>query len=234
MTTPHINAPAGAFADTVLLPGDPLRARHIAHTLFDDAEQVTDVRHMLGFTGRWRGRRVSVMGTGMGIPSCSIYATELAREYGVRRLVRVGTCGALRDDVNLGDVVVALGAGTDSAVNRLRCGGHDLGAAASWPLLHATVDALRDAKLPLHVGGVFSTDSFYHPDPALFPRLARLGVLAVEMEAAGLYGVAAECGAQALAVLSVSDHLPRGEHIDSAQRETGLDAMLRAVLDAVT
>lgn len=233
MTTPHINAPDGAFAETVLLPGDPLRARHIAQYLLESAEQVTDVRNMLGYTGRWRGRRVSVMGTGMGIPSCSIYATELVRHYGVRRLVRVGTCGALVDAVNLGDVVVALGAGTDAAVNRLRSGGHDLAALASWPLLRGVVESLERVRLPLHVGSVFSSDSFYHPDAGLFPRLARLGVLAVEMEAAGLYGVAAECGAQALAVLSVSDHLPRGEHMDSARRETGLDAMLRAVLDAV-
>jgi purine-nucleoside phosphorylase len=233
MTTPHINAPAGAFADTVLLPGDPLRARHIAQHLLEAATQVTDVRGMLGYTGTWRGRRVSVMGTGMGIPSCSIYATELVREYGVRRLVRVGTCGALVDAVSLGDVVVALGASTDASVNRLRCGGHDFAALASWPLLRTVVDALERARLPLHVGNVFSSDSFYHPDPTLFARLARLGVLAVEMEAAGLYGVAAEHGAQALAVLTVSDHLPRGQHMDSAQRETGLDAMLRAVLDAV-
>lgn len=234
MTTPHINAPAGAFADTVLLPGDPARARFIATHLLQDAEQVTDVRNMLGFTGSWHGQRVSVMGTGMGIPSCSIYATELVREYGVRRLVRVGTCGASATDVALGDIVVALGASTDSRVNRQRFGGHDLAALASFALVRAVADAATRAGRPLRIGNVFSTDMFYHPDPALFDLLDRHGVLGVEMEAAGLYGVAAELGVEAVAVLTVSDHLRSKQSMPPAQRETGLGAMLRIVLDAVT
>ena len=234
MTTPHINAPAGAFADTVLLPGDPARARFIATHLLQDAEQVTDVRNMLGFTGSWHGQRVSVMGTGMGIPSCSIYATELVREYGVRRLVRVGTCGASATDVALGDIVVALGASTDSRVNRQRFGGHDLAALASFALVRAVADAAIRAGKPLRIGNVFSTDMFYHPDPALFDLLDRHGVLGVEMEAAGLYGVAAELGVEAVAVLTVSDHLRSKQAMPPAQRETGLEAMLRIVLDAVT
>ena len=234
MTTPHINAPAGAFAETILLPGDPARARYIAAQLLEDATQVTDVRNMLGFTGTWRGQRVSVMGTGMGIPSCSIYATELVREYGVRRLVRVGTCGTTAADVGLGDIVVALGASTDSRVNRLRFGGNDLAALASYALVRAVDDAARAADRPLRIGNVFSTDLFYHPDPALFDLLDRHGVLGVEMEAAGLYGVAAELGVEAIAVMTVSDHLRSKQAMPPAQRETGLEAMLRIVLDAVT
>lgn len=234
MTTPHINAPAGAFAETVLLPGDPARARWIATELLEDAEQVTDVRNMLGFTGTWRGQRVSVMGTGMGIPSCSIYATELVREYGVRRLVRVGTCGTSASDVALGDIVVALGASTDSRVNRLRFGGHDLAALASYALVRAVDDAAREAGRPLRIGNVFSTDVFYHPDPALFDLLDRHGVLGVEMEAAGLYGVAAGLGVEAIAVMTVSDQIRNKQAMPPAQRETGLEAMLRIVLDAVT
>lgn len=234
MTTPHINAPAGAFADTVLLPGDPARARWIATQLLDDAEQVTDVRNMLGFTGTWRGQRVSVMGTGMGIPSCSIYATELVREYGVRRLVRVGTCGTSAADVALGDIVVALGASTDSRVNRLRFGGHDLAALASFALVSAVAGAASEAGRALRIGNVFSTDMFYHPDPALFDLLDRHGVLGVEMEAAGLYGVAAELGVEAVAVLTVSDQIRNKQAMPAEQRETGLEAMLRIVLDAVT
>jgi purine-nucleoside phosphorylase len=234
MSTPHINAAAGAFADTVLLPGDPVRARHIALHLLDAAEQVTDVRNMLGYTGFWRGQRISVMGSGMGIPSCAIYATELVREYGVKRLVRVGTCGATRADVQLGDVVLALGASTDSRVNRQRFGGHDLAALASYALLRQVADTAAAAGLALRIGNVFSSDLFYHPDPGLFDLLERLGVLGVEMEAAGLYGVAAELGVEALAVLAVSDHIVRGERMDTTQRETGLDAMLRVVLDALT
>ena len=234
MTTPHINAPAGAFAETVLLPGDPARARWIATELLEDAEQVTDVRNMLGFPGTWRGQRVSVMGTGMGIPSCSIYATELVREYGVRRLVRVGTCGTSASDVALGDIVVALGASTDSRVNRLRFGGHDLAALASYALVRAVDDAAREAGRPLRIGNVFSTDLFYHPDPALFDLLDRHGVLGVEMEAAGLYGVAAGLGVEAIAVMTVSDQISNKQAMPPAQRETGLEAMLRIVLDAVT
>jgi purine-nucleoside phosphorylase len=233
MSTPHIAAAPGAFAPTVLLPGDPARARHVAHTLLADAVEVTAVRNMLGYTGTWKGRRVSVMGTGMGIPSCSIYATELVREYGVRRLVRVGTCGAIADGLALGDLVLALGAGTDSNVNRQRFGGHDFAAIADFELARAVVDAAAAAGLPLRVGNVFSTDLFYHPQPDLVDLLARQGVLGIEMEAAGLYGLAAEHGVQALAVLAVSDHLRRGERMSPAQREAGLDAMFRLVLDAL-
>jgi len=231
MTTPHINALAGAFAETVLLPGDPARARHIAQTLLHDAEQVTDVRNMLGFSGTWRGQRVSVMGTGMGIPSCSIYASELIREYGVRRLIRVGTCGATRTDVQLGDIVIALGASTDSRVNRLRFGGHDFAALASYDLVRRVADSAAAADVDVRIGNVFSTDLFYHPETGLFDLLERYGVLGVEMEAAGLYGVAAELNVQAVAVLVVSDHMRRKEAMSPAQRETGLDAMVRLVLD---
>lgn len=233
MGTPHIDAAPGAFAGTVLLPGDPLRAKHVAEHLLDDAVQVTVVRNMLGYTGTWKGRRVSVMGAGMGIPSTSIYATELVREYGVRRLVRVGTCGGVADALRLGDVVVALGAGTDSNANRLRFGGHDLPASADFRLLRAVVDAADAVGLPLHVGNVFSTDLYHHPQPGLVDLLSRFGVLGIEMEAAGLYGLAAELGVQALAVLAVSDHLRREERMTPEQREAGLDAMLRLVLDAV-
>ena len=233
MTTPHINARAGAFAETVLLPGDPARARHIAQTLLQEAEQVTDVRNMLGFSGTWRGQRVSVMGTGMGIPSCSIYASELIGEYGVRRLVRVGTCGATRADVQLGDIVIALGASTDSRVNRLRFGGHDFAALASYDLVRRVADSAAAAGVEVRIGNVFSTDLFYHPEPELFDLLERYGVLGVEMEAAGLYGVAAELGAQAVAVLVVSDHIRRKEAMPPAQRETGLDVMVRLVLDSL-
>jgi purine-nucleoside phosphorylase len=187
---------------------------------------------MLGFTGRYRGRRLSVMGSGIGIPSCSLYATELIAEYGVRRLIRVGTCGAIADALQLGDLVLALGAATDSGVNRQRCSGHDFAATASWPLLAAIASQAATRSQPLHIGNVFSSDLFYSPDPDLTDTLARMGILAVEMEAAGLYGVAAERGAQAVALLTVSDHLRRAEAMDATQRERGLEAMLRLALDA--
>lgn len=239
MTTPHIAAAAGDFAPLVLLPGDPLRARHVATTLLADAVEVTAVRNMLGYTGTWRGQRVSVMGSGMGIPSASLYASELCREYGVRRLVRIGTCGGVAPTLAIGDLVVAQGACTDSNVNRLRFRGYDYAPLASWPLLSrvvalATAESARRELPPLHVGNVFSSDSFYHPDSELIPVLSRYGVLAIEMESAGLYATAAEHGVEALTVLTVSDHVVRGGHMSPAQRETGLDRMVRLVLDALT
>jgi purine-nucleoside phosphorylase len=233
MSSPHINADPGAFAGTVLLPGDPLRARHVATTLLDNAVEVTDVRNMLGYTGSWKGQPVSVMGGGMGIPSTLIYATELVRFYGVRRLVRVGTCGAVAPELQLGDVVVALGAGTDSQANRIRFRGYDFPATASWPLVECVTRTARERGRVLHVGNVFSSDNFYHPDAELRPALQKLGFLAIEMEAAGLYGLAAELGVEALAVLTVSDHIGHPDHMTPEQREKGVDDMTRLVLDAL-
>jgi purine-nucleoside phosphorylase len=234
MTTPHIAARPGDFAELVLLPGDPLRARHIAERHLGDARLVTSVRNMLGYTGTWQGRPVSVMGTGMGIPSVSIYAHELATVFGCRRLVRVGSCGALRDDLELRDVVVATAAATDSGVNRARLGGYELPAVADFALVRAVVEAgeRRGGRRPA-VGKVFSSDLFYRPDEELYDTLVAHGVLAVEMEAAGLYGVAAATGTAALTVCTVSDHLPRGEHMTPDERETGFDEMITLVLEAL-
>ena len=233
MSTPHIAAAPGAFAETVLLPGDPVRARHVAERLLEDARQVTAVRNMLGYTGRYGALPVSVMGTGMGIPSCSIYAHELVREYGVRRLVRIGTCGAVRADLPLGAIVLAQGAGTDSNANRLRFRGYDLPALASHGLLERVSRTAAEQGTPVRIGAVFSTDLYYHPDAALVPLLERSGTLGVEMETAGLYGMAAELGVEVLAVLTVSDNLRTGARMSAGLRERGVDAMTRLVLDAL-
>lgn len=232
MPTPHISAAPGDFAPVCLMPGDPRRARHIAETQLEGARLVTDVRSMEGFTGTFQGQPVSVMAHGMGIPSCSIYATELVREYGVERLVRVGSCGSLRSDLAVGSVVVATGASTDSGVNRIRFGGFDLAAVADFGLARAAVDAAESAGVPVRVGSVFSSDLFYAPDPTVNERAAALGMLAVEMEAAGLYGVAAETGARALTLLTVSDHLVTGEHLSALDRQTSFNDMVRVALAA--
>ena len=232
MPTPHINAPPGSFAETVLMPGDPQRAEHIAKTYLDAAERVTDVRNVWGYTGTYKGKRVSVMAHGMGIPSCSIYATELVREYKVKNLIRVGSCGALAADVKLGDVILALGASTDSKVNRLRFMDHDFAAIADFGLVERAVAAARTAKLPMRIGNVFSADLFYTPQPEMFDVLEKLGVLGVEMEAAGLYGVAAQERVAALTILTVSDHIRREESLSSEDRRTSFDAMIRIALDA--
>ena len=233
MPTPHIAAGPEDFAEAVLLPGDPLRARHIAEIFFDDARQVNAVRNMLGFTGSYHGMPVSVMGTGMGIPSSSIYATELVNEYGVKRLVRVGSCGGLSDKVGIRDVILAIGASTDSGVNRARYGGMDFSATADFGLLRAAHEAARKAGVDARVGNVHSSDLFYHPDKSRIELMVGMGVLAVEMEAAGLYGVAAETGARALAILTVSDDVVTGEATSSTERETTFDDMVTIALEAL-
>jgi purine-nucleoside phosphorylase len=172
------------------------------------------------------------MAHGMGIPSCSIYAAELVREYGVKTLIRVGSCGALAPEVKLGDVLVALGASTDSKVNRVRFLDHDFAALADFGLVERAVKAARARNVPVRVGNVFSSDFFYTPQPQVFDTLEKLGILGVEMEAAGLYGLAAEYGVRALALLTVSDHIRRGEHMPADARRTSFDAMIRIALDA--
>jgi purine-nucleoside phosphorylase len=231
--TPHISAQPGEFADSVLLPGDPLRAQAIAERWFDDPRQVTSVRNILGFTGTYRGMPISALGTGMGIPSASIYATELVREYGVTRLVRVGSAGALQEDVALRDVVLAIGAGTDSGVNRARYAGLDFPATADFELLRCAAEAAADLEVPVRVGNVHSADLFYEPREGLFATMTSMGILAVEMEAAGLYGVAAQHGVRALAVLTVSDHILTGEQTDSTERQTGFERMVHVALEGL-
>lgn len=230
MPTPHISAAAGDFAPVCLMPGDPRRARYIAETFLTDARMVTDVRSMEGFTGTHEGRPVSVMAHGMGVPSVSIYATELVREYGVSTLIRIGSCGSIRADLALRSVVVALAASTDSNVNRVRFGGYDLAAVADFDLARAAVDAAAALSVPVRVGSVFTSDLFYAPDPGVNELAARLGALAVEMEAAGLYGVAAEHGVRALTLLTVSDHLLDDSHLSSDDRQQSFDDMVRVAL----
>lgn len=232
MTTPHISAAPGDFAEVVLMPGDPLRARYIATRFFENAKEVTAVRNMLGYTGTFRGHRLSVMAHGMGIPSISIYATELIKSFGAKVLMRVGSCGALSLDVKVRDVIVALGAGTDSRVNRLRFRDHDFPALADFTLARRAVEAAERLKRPVRTGAVFTSDLFYAPqeyqDNDLFERM---GMLAIEMEVAGLYGVAAEYGVRALALLTVSDHLRTGEHLSPADRQTTFDEMIEIALE---
>ncbi|MFY0580550.1 purine-nucleoside phosphorylase [Cystobacter fuscus] len=233
MPTPHISAAPGDFAEVILMPGDPLRARYIAQRFLQDAREVTSVRNMFGYTGTHQGRRLSVMGHGMGIPSLSIYTTELIREYGVRVILRVGSCGALRQDVKLRDIIVATAAGTDSNVNRMRLGGHDFPAVADFMLARRAVEAAEKRGRPVRVGSVFTSDLFYTPEGELAKNAlyARMGMLAVEMEVAGLYGVAAEHGARALGLLTVSDHLLTREALSAADRQSSFDEMIELALD---
>ena len=233
MATPHINAEMGDFADVVLMPGDPLRAKYIAETFLQDVRQVNNVRGMLGFTGTYKGRKISVMGHGMGIPSCSIYAKELITDFGVKVIIRVGSCGAVLPDVELRDVVIGMGACTDSKVNRLRFKDQDFAAIADFELVQNAVSAAKAKDIKVRVGNIFSADLFYSPDPEMFDVMEKYGILGVEMEAAGIYGVAAEYGARALTICTVSDHNKKGTQTTSEERQTTFNEMIEIALESV-
>ena len=232
MPTPHISAAEGDFADVCLLPGDPLRARYVAERFLDDAALITSVRNMEGYTGKYQGRALSVMGTGMGIPSSLIYATELIREYGVTALIRIGSCGAIQQDLSIRDVVIAAGASTNSAVNRQRFGGFDFAAVADFGLTRALVEVAEERGVSVRVGNIFSSDLFYPPRPEIYTLARRMGLLAAEMEAAGLFGVAAEHGVRAAAIMTVVDVIGTEEQMAAEDRETSLDDMITITLEA--
>ena len=227
----HIGAAPGDVAPLVLLPGDPLRAKRIAETFLDDARCYSEVRGMLGYTGTWQGHPVSVQGSGMGQPSLAIYATELFREYGVQSIIRVGSAGALTEKVRIDDIVIASGACTDSSMNRIRFEGLDYAPVADFSLLSAAA-AATDGRDDVHVGLIFSADSFYSPRPELLTRMVEHGVLAIEMEASALYTIAAGHGRRALAVCTVSDHIVTGEETSSQEREQTFGDMVEIALAA--
>lgn len=232
MATSHINAEIGDFAEVVLMPGDPLRAQHIANTFLSDVREVNQVRGMLGYTGIYKGLAVSVMGHGMGIPSCSIYAKELITYFGVTQIIRVGSCGAIRSDVNVRDIIIGMGASTDSKVNRIRFKDHDFAAIADFNMVRNAVDAANTVGIPVHVGNIFSTDLFYTPDVQMFDILKKYGILGVDMETAGIYGVAAEFNARAMAICTVSDHICSGEALNSTDRQTTFNDMIKVALES--
>ena len=215
------------------MPGDPLRAQYIAETYLDNARRVTDVRNMWGYTGEYKGVPVSVMAHGMGIPSVSIYVTELLTEYDVKRVIRVGSCGTTHPDVKLRDVLIAMGASTDSNVNRMRFGGYDFAPLATFSLVKNAVQAAEDLDVNYHVGNLFSADLFYTPDPDMFATMAKYNILGVEMEAAGIFPLAAEHGAEALAICTVSDDITTGDALSSDERATTFDEMITVALETV-
>ena len=230
----HIGARPGDIAPTVLLPGDPLRAKWISETFLDDARCYSQVRGMLGFTGTWKGHPVSVQGSGMGQPSMSIYVNELFEEYDVASIVRVGSCGAVSDAVGVRDVIIASGACTDSSMNRIAFHGIDYAPVADFGLLRGAVEAAetRQDGSPFHVGLIFSSDSFYAARPELLGEMAKYGVLAVEMEASALYTLAAKYGRKALAICTVSDHIVTGEATTWQEREQTFGEMVEIALTA--
>jgi purine-nucleoside phosphorylase len=230
----HIGARPGEIAERVLMPGDPLRAKWIAENHLEDAKCYSTVRNMFGFTGTYKGVPVSVQGSGMGMPSAAIYTHELLNEYGVKTLIRVGSCGALVDDMNLRDVMAANGACTDSNMNRMRFDGLiDYAPVADFGLLRTAVDVAESRGVHMRVGPVLAADAFYTDRPDLVDKLADYGVLAVEMESAALYTIAARFRARALTILTVSDHIKRHEAMPAQEREQTFAQMVEIALDTV-
>ncbi len=227
----HISAKKGEIADTILLPGDPLRAKYIADTFLEDVVQYNEVRNMFGYTGTYKGKRISVQGTGMGVPSIAIYVTELMQEYDVQKLIRVGTCGAIQKDVKVRDVILGQSASTDSSLNKVLLNDLAYAPTADFDLLYKAFEAGKEAGLNLRVGNIFTADLFYN-DEADYKKWADYGILAVEMESAALYTLAAKFGRQALSILTVSDHILTGEATSSEERQTTFNDMIVVALEA--
>ncbi|WP_370569488.1 purine-nucleoside phosphorylase [Erwinia sp. S38] len=231
MMTPHINARPGDFADTVIMPGDPLRAQRIAETYLTDARRVCDTRNMFGYTGYYKGKRLSVMAHGMGIPSVSIYVHELITGFEVKTLIRVGTCGAVDDGVDMRNVIVATGAGTSSSVNRDRFGGYDYAAVADFDLLRHCWTVAQHQQIPAQFGNTFTNDLLYDKPAGMLPALRKMNILAVEMETSALYTLAAQHRARALSLLTACINSNTGEEPAAEQQQTALDNMFRLALE---
>lgn len=229
--TPHNAASANQIAKTVLMPGDPLRAKFIAETFLDAPELVNNIRGIQGYTGSWRGVPVTVMASGMGIPSIGIYSYELYNFYDVDNIIRIGTAGGLADELQLRDVILCLGASTNSNYASQFGLNGTFAPTASWPLVDAAAQCAREMGLPLAVGNVLSADTYYHDDPAFNDQWRKMGVLAVEMEAAGLYLNAARAGKNALAICTVSNHIVRGEELSALDREKTITDMITLALE---
>ncbi len=227
----HIGAVKGDIAETILLPGDPMRAKFVAESFLDEVSRFNEVRGMYGYTGTYKKRRISVQGSGMGMPSLSIYVHELINDFGVKNLIRIGSCGGLQPDLGLRDIILAQCASTDSSMNRIRFNGMDFAPSASFSLLKTAYDTSVKLKIPVRVGNILSEDSFYQEDPDGWKLWAAYGVLAVEMESSALYTLAARFGVNALTILTVSDNLVTNEHTSSADREKTFTDMMRLALE---
>ena len=227
----HIAAKNGEIADTVLLPGDPKRAKWIAENFLENAVCYTDIRGMLGFTGTYKGKRISVQGTGMGIPSMSIYITELMKDYGVKTLIRVGSAGSYQEDVKIRDIVVALSTSTDSNINNIRFKGASFAPTVNFDLLSKVLKTAEEKNIKIKAGNILTSDEFYNDDPSYFKKWAEFGVLAVEMETAALYTLASKYKAKALSILTISDSLVSPEITSSEEREKTFNEMIELALE---
>ncbi|AEO08872.1 purine nucleoside phosphorylase [Buchnera aphidicola str. Ak (Acyrthosiphon kondoi)] len=232
MSTPHINSKKNDFSDIVLMPGDPVRAKYIAEKYLDNYVQVNNTRLMLAYTGLYKNRKISIMSHGIGIPSASLYARELIVEFNVKKIIRIGSCGAVRDDINLRDIVIGMGASTDSKVNRIKFNNHDFSAIADFDMICNTVLISRKMNIKVSIGNFFTTDSFYNDDNKMLDILKKYNIIGVDMETAGIYSVAAEFKAKALSICTVSDHIINKEHLSSTERESSFNDMIKLALES--
>jgi purine-nucleoside phosphorylase len=231
--TPHINAKLGDFASVVLMPGDPLRAKFIAEEYLNDVKEITNIRNMLGYTGYYKNCRVSVMAHGMGMASCSIYATELYRYFGVDTIIRLGSAGGYSETIQLGDIIVGQAAFCDSNINRIRFDNTDIPLFSNFQLLRLVDDVARKKGINIHVGTIFSTDLYYFPERynSFYDKIESYGVVGAEMEAAGLYGAAIEAGKKAIALCTISEHSKKGQSLSASERVNSFTHMITLALE---
>ncbi|WAI11720.1 MAG: purine-nucleoside phosphorylase [Buchnera aphidicola (Macrosiphum albifrons)] len=233
MSTPHINSKKNDFSDVVLMPGDPVRAKYIAEKYLNNYIQVNNTRLMLAYTGFYKNRKISIMSHGIGIPSASLYTRELIVEFNVKKILRIGTCGAVRDDIKLRDIVISMGASTDSKVNRIGFNNHDFSAIADFDMIYNIVSVAKKMKTKISIGNFFTTDSFYNDDDEMIKILKKYNIIGVDMETAGIYGVASKLKVQALSICTVSDHIVKKESLSSTERESSFNDMIELALESV-
>ncbi|UPT14865.1 purine-nucleoside phosphorylase [Buchnera aphidicola] len=230
MSTFHINSKKNDFSDTILMPGDPIRAKYIAENYLNNFKQINKTRLMLAYTGYYKDKKISVMSHGIGIPSATLYVRELITEYNVKKIIRIGTCGAVRDDIKLRDIVIGLGASTDSKFNRIRFQNHDYAAISDFNIAYNAFLLAKKINLKIHIGNFFTTDSFY-TDQNMLDILKKYNIVGIDMETAGIYSVASEFKAQALSICTVSDHISKKESVSSKDRESSFNEMISLSLE---
>lgn len=233
MSTPHIHSKKNDFSDIVLMSGDPLRVKYIAENYLENYLQINSTRLMLGYTGFYKKRKISVMSHGIGMPSASLYVKELITEYNVKKIIRIGTCGAVKDDIKLRDIVISMGACTDSKINRIKFKNHDFCAIADFDMICKTVKVAKKMNLHTYVGNFFTTDLFYNDDKEMLNVLKKYNILGVDMETSGIYSVASEFGVKALAICTVSDHIVKKERLSSKEREFSFNDMIKISLESI-
>ncbi|NIH16459.1 MAG: purine-nucleoside phosphorylase [Buchnera aphidicola (Periphyllus lyropictus)] len=231
MVTPHLNSNISDISDVVIISGDPLRAKYISKNFLKNSIQINNVRSMFGYTGYYKKKRISIMSHGMGIPSLSIYVNELVSEYNVKKIIRLGTCGGINKKVKIKDIVFAMGASTDSSINRLRFGGYDFSSISDFKMLYQAYIISKNYNFNVHIGNIFTTDSFYGKDSIFFNLIKKFNILAIDMETSGLYSLSSELKFKSLSICTVSDEIFSKKKITSLEREKTLNNSILISLD---